>query len=121
MSPHPQLPFGLRADDLDDRLGTLAITIGLPILCYAFAFLCNDVSGCPTPALLHPSTLKLARLKEEVAWPGLTGLLNVKAFGVVLAYYATSFVLYAILPANEVEGTELRSGGRIKYRLNGMP
>lgn len=37
-----------------------------------------------------------------------------------LAWYAFSLFLYAALPAQEVEGTELRTGGRLKYRFNGM-
>ena len=101
-------------------IGALGITFGLPVLCYTIAFLCNDVSGCPAPSLLSPSTLKIAKLKEEVAWPGFTGLLNSKAMGVTLAYYLTSLITYRFLPAKEVEGTELKQGGRILYRLNGM-
>jgi Delta14-sterol reductase len=84
------------------------------------------------PSLLSPSKLftpptlstqsgwqhALQTLKHEVGWPGFTGLLNVEAVLGTLAWYALSLLLYILLPAQEVEGTQLRSGGRLKYRLN---
>lgn len=108
------------------------MTVGLPILCYVFSFVCNDVTGCPAPSLLSPNKLFTAptlstqsgwehgidTLKREVGWPGVAGLLNTKAFLGTLSWYALSLVLYALLPAYEVDGAELRSGGRLKYRLN---
>lgn len=103
----------------DPRFGAAVISFGLPLVCYAFAFLCNDVSGCPAPSLLHPYSFDLDQLKRDVAWPGFGGLVNIKAFVGMLAYYASSLVFYAILPAQEVEGVELSGGGRLKYRLNG--
>lgn len=113
-------------------IGALLISIGLPIGCYAFAFLCNDVSGCPAPSLLHPSTLfsspplssqsgfdhTLDTLKREVGWPGFAGLISAQALLGTLGWYALSLVLYALLPAQEVEGVELKTGGRLMYRLN---
>lgn len=116
-------------------LGATLITIGLPIGCYAFAFLCNDISGCPAPSILSPSKLfnppalsgyaptqyALETLKREVGWPGWAGLINVEAVLGTLAWYATSLALYAVLPAQEVQGVELRGGGRLTYRFNGVP
>lgn len=101
-------------------LGAFGITVGLPLLCYVFTFACNDVSGCPAPSLLSPSTLTLDRLKQEVGWPGegIWGLASWKATGGVLAYYLLSAILYRVLPAEEVEGVVLDCGGRLKYRFN---
>ena len=101
-------------------------------MCYAFAFLCNDVTGCPAPSLLSPSKLftpstfsgqsgsqhALETLKKEVGWPGVTGLLNTESVLGTLAWYGLSLLLYVVLPASEVEGVELRTGGRLKYRFN---
>lgn len=116
-----------------NSIGAAFITFGLPIGCYAFAFLCNDVSGCPAPALLSPSKLfskpvfssqsrvehALDVLAKEVGWPGFAGLINAEAVLGTLLWYGLSLVLNAVLPADEVEGTELRTGGRLKYRFNG--
>ncbi|KAG5948716.1 Delta(14)-sterol reductase [Claviceps pazoutovae] len=100
--------------------GAFAISFGLPLLVYFFAFACNDISGCPAPSLLSPRTLSLNQLKLEVGWPqdGIWGLASWKATGAVLAYYLLSLILYRVLPATEVEGTELSCGGRLKYRFN---
>lgn len=58
-------------------------------------------------------------LAKDVGWPGFTGLINVEAVLGTLFWYGLSLVLNAVLPATEVEGTELRTGGKLKYRLNG--
>lgn len=91
----------------------------LPVLCYAFAFLCNDISGCPVPSLLHPSSLTLDKLIAETGWPGFENLINVKGAAATLGYYGLSLVLNMVLPAQVVEGIELKIGGKQTYRLNG--
>ncbi|KAF2179025.1 sterol C-14 reductase-like protein [Zopfia rhizophila CBS 207.26] len=98
--------------------GVLLISTVLPLFCYAVTFLCNDISGCPAPSLLHPSTFTLEKLKQEVGWQGFSSLINTKAVLGTLGYYFLSLALYAFLPAETPEGTELRSGGRLKYRFN---
>ncbi|KAL2871139.1 c-14 sterol reductase [Aspergillus lucknowensis] len=100
--------------------GAFAITFGLPVLLFGFTFLCNDVSGCPAPTLLHLSTLTLERLKEEVGWPegGVRALYDTEVFLWVLSYYLLQLVLYVVLPGQVVEGTELACGGRLRYKFN---
>jgi hypothetical protein len=102
------------------RLGAFGISFGLPVLVYLFTFSCNDISGCPAPSFLSPKTLSLDQLKLEVGWPkdGIWGLASWEASGALAAYYLLNLILYAILPAQKVEGTVLRSGGRLKYRFN---
>ncbi|KAM3469124.1 hypothetical protein MY5147_007292 [Beauveria neobassiana] len=101
-------------------LGAAGISFGLPILCYIFAFACNDISGCPAPSLLSPKTLSIGQLKREVGWPkdGVYGLASWQASAAVAAYYLFNLILYRVLPAIETEGTVLATGGRLKYRLN---
>ena len=95
--------------------------MGLPTVCYLAAFLCNDVSGCPVPSALHPKSLTLATLKDETGWPvdGVLGLGSFKVTAIVLGYYAVSLLLQTILPGTEIQGPELRSGGKLQYKLNG--
>lgn len=95
---------------------------GLPVLVYVFAFVCNDVSGCPAPGLLHPSTLTLDQLKREVGWPeeGVVGLFNAEVTLWTLSYYAFSLFLQVFLPGQVTEGVPLACGGRHKYKFNGM-
>jgi Delta14-sterol reductase len=82
--------------------------------------MCNDISGCPAPSLLHPSTFQLENLKKEIGWNGISSLLNTEAALGVVGWYLLSLTLYAFLPAKEMEGIELDSGGKLKYRFNGM-
>lgn len=102
--------------------GAFGISFFLPILVYIFAFACNDISGCPAPSLLNPKTLSLEQLKREVGWPedGVRGLFNWESLAAYIGYVLVNAILYRILPAVEVEGTVLRSGGRLKYRFNSM-
>ncbi|KAL1297149.1 hypothetical protein AAFC00_004725 [Neodothiora populina] len=116
MSPSSREKHGY---EFGGPIGASLISFGLPIGCYAFAFLCNDVSGAPPPSLLHPSTLSLDKLIAETGWPGFSGLCSVRAILGTLAYYAFSLVLNVVLPAREVEGVELQNDqGRHKYNFN---
>ena len=87
---------------------------------YLSAFLCNDVSGCPAPSLLHPTSLTLAQLKAETPWPqsGLSGLFDLKVTIWVLAYYGLSLALQLLLPGVEAEGVALTVGGKHTYKFN---
>ncbi len=104
------------------RLGAFGVSFGLPLLVYLFTFVCNDISGCPIPSALSPLTLKLDALKREAGWPadGVLGLGSWKVTGAVLGYYLFSLVLYRVLPGVEVEGVQLASGGKLKYKFNSM-
>jgi delta14-sterol reductase len=103
-----------------NRLGAIGIVFGLPILIYCFAFFCNDISGCPAPSLLHPSTLTWDKLKYEIGWPenGIVGLYDTEVTLWILSYYALLLFLQIFLPGQEVEGVELACGGRHKYKFN---
>ena len=102
------------------RLGAFAASFGLPLVCYLAAFLCNNISGCPAPSTLHPSSLTLETLKRETGWPGIVGLASMNATLWMLGYYALSLLLQAVLPGTEVEGVELATGGKLKYKFNGQ-
>lgn len=101
-------------------LGAFGVTFGLPLLTYLTYFACNDVSGCPAPAFLNPSTLTLEKLKAQTPWPeeGVLGLCSLEVFGWTLAYHGLSYALQLLLPGTEVEGTQLGTGGRHTYKFN---
>jgi delta14-sterol reductase len=100
--------------------GAFVLVFGLPVLCYLSAFLCNDISGCPVPSALSPSTLTIEALKRDIGWPeaGIWGLTSWDVSLKVVGYYALSLVLYRVLPGTEVLGPELLHGGRLKYKFN---
>jgi delta14-sterol reductase len=103
-----------------NRPGAFAISFGLPIVVYLLTTLCNDISGCPVPSVLSPSTLTIDRLKQDVGWPtnGIWGLMSLDVSVKVLGFYFLSLVLQKVLPGEELEGTVLANGGRLKYKLN---
>lgn len=113
------MPGECKRSDWIRRWGAAGITFGLPIACYAAAFVCNDVTGCPAPTLLHPFSFSFSGLISDTRWPGFGGLMNTKATLAVLAYYAFNLILYAVLPGKQVEGTKLRTGKKLKYKFNG--
>ena len=103
-------------------LGATAIVFGLPLLMNVFFFGCNDVSGCPAPALLRLRALTWQDLKTQIPWPqdGIRGFASWEATAWTLFYYFISLVLYRVLPAHEVYGTKLKETDRpLKYRFNG--
>ena len=89
---------------------------------YVFAFLCNDVSGCPAPSVLRPFTLSIDRLKAEIQWPeeGIVAFYDGKVTLCVLGYYLLSLFLQVFLPGQEIEGVRLACGGRLTYKFNGI-
>ncbi|GAQ09530.1 delta(14)-sterol reductase [Aspergillus lentulus] len=102
-------------------LGAGAITFGLPLLLYVFAFACNDVAGCPIPSLLHIRSITWEKVKAD------TGLVNASIANffswevtlVTIAYYILGLLLWRILPAKQVHGTKLVHHGRpLLYRFN---
>lgn len=104
------------------RIGAFGVSFGLPLVVYLATFLCNDISGCPVPSALSPSTLTIDKLKQDVGWPatGIWGLVSWDVSAKVLGYYLFSLILHRVLPGEEMEGTELASGGRLKYKFNSM-
>ena len=48
------------------------------------------------------------------------GLASWKATAALLSYYLLSLTLWRFLPGEEVEGTTLRSGGKLKYKFNSI-
>ena len=102
------------------RPGATVLTFGLPVLIYASILFCNDVTGCPAPALLDPKTLTWEKLlaQTQLASTGLAGLFDLNVFGWVCAYYGLLVVLQLVLPGEEVDGTILKNGGRLHYKFN---
>lgn len=60
------------------------------------------------------------KLIEETGWPGFMGLLDPEVMAYTFLYYLFSLILQSSLPGTEVEGTELVSGGKLKYKFNGQ-
>ncbi|KAL4812107.1 ERG4/ERG24 ergosterol biosynthesis protein [Aspergillus spinulosporus] len=102
-------------------LGAAAITFGLPVLLYAFAFTCNDVSGCPIPTLLQSRDLAWENIKADAGLlnASLADFLSWEVMLVTVAYYVFGLLLWRILPTKEMHGTKLVHHDRpLLYRFN---
>jgi delta14-sterol reductase len=89
-------------------LGAAAITLGLPCVCYALVRFCH-ASGC-----LRLAPLRVPPSLPAGAYASFTG---VAAF---LAWLALCLGLHLLLPGARVQGTLLRNGQRLAYKLNGV-
>ncbi|KIV88102.1 hypothetical protein PV10_09029 [Exophiala mesophila] len=100
--------------------GAIVLILGLPVLAWSTILFCNDVSGCPAPALLDWNTLTWEKLKAQtpLGQQGLSTLFDLGVFGWVSAYFGLLVFLQLVLPGDELEGTVLGTGGRHKYKFN---
>lgn len=66
-----------------------------------------------------PDAGKLASLLSSEGWIELSSLVTLEAATALLGWWMFHVFLHLILPAQIAEGTELRNGERLAYRLNG--
>jgi delta14-sterol reductase len=97
--------------------GAFLITLGVPAITYALHFGCSDNSGgCPPPL----STLTGDRIIQSLSDPNFwKGLWDAQATLIYFAWYAFCVVAWFVLPGDWVLGVKLRTGERIKYKING--
>ena len=101
MGAEPHYEFG-------GPLGAFGVMAGLPCVLYALTALCG-ASGCPDMARWPP------------VWPAdAQPVFTPVAMGVYLAWFFGVAVLHLVLPGLRREGTVLRTGKRLAYKLNGM-
>lgn len=97
--------------------GALFITFSVPITTYALYFGCSETSGgCPPP--LDGLYDKVLASVSNLDW--WKGLWDTQASLIYLAWYAFCVVSWFILPGDYVEGVQLRTGDKKKYKINGV-
>ncbi|KIJ54961.1 hypothetical protein M422DRAFT_221390 [Sphaerobolus stellatus SS14] len=96
-------------------LGALFVSVSVPITTYALFFTCSESSGgCPPPLWSLP--VNFASAVTSLDW--WKSLWDTQAFLMYLGWYAFTVVAWAVLPGDWVEGTTLRNGGKVKYKIN---
>lgn len=94
--------------------GALFVTLSVPATLYALYFGCSEQSGgCPPP--LSTDAI-VAALTSPDWW---VGLWDTQAALMYLGWYAFCVTAWFVLPGDWVEGTTLRTGGKVKYKING--
>jgi hypothetical protein len=88
--------------------GAVAIMISLPLVCYALVRFCH-ADGCLSLApLAVPPPPEHGAVRASFA-----------GTGAYVAWVVLCTVLHLLLPGARVQGTMLRDGSRLTYKLNG--
>ncbi|CAA7268182.1 unnamed protein product [Cyclocybe aegerita] len=97
--------------------GAFLISIGVPIASYGLYFGCSEsAGGCPPPLSLSVLFDSVIRAASNPAW--WKGLWDTDASLLYLGWYAFCLVAWAILPGDAVEGSTLRTGKKLSYKIN---
>ncbi|KDQ62213.1 hypothetical protein JAAARDRAFT_30111 [Jaapia argillacea MUCL 33604] len=95
--------------------GALFITLAVPATTYALYFGCSESSGgCPPP--LDNIPVHFTQAVSSLTW--WKSLWDTQAAILYFSWYAFCVVAWYILPGDWVEGTQLRNGGKQKYKIN---
>ena len=87
-------------------IGPLGILVGLPLLVWLSAVYCGP-AGWPS---LPPALPSLEDVLATLSW---------RALGVYCGWFALQVALHIVVPGEVVEGAPLRTGGRLRYKVNG--
>lgn len=101
---HPEEFFG--------PWGIAFITTTVIAVSYGLYFACNERTGCPAPWRWN----FYREDYEEFA----ARILDWKAVAVYFGWYAYCVALWALVPGDWVEGTLMRNGKRVLYKINGV-
>lgn len=97
-------------------LGALFVTLVTPATAYALFFTCSEQAGGCLPSVRY-LPVQLANAITDVNW--WKSLWDTDAAIIYAAWYAFCLAAWAIVPGDWVKGSELRTGGAIRYKING--
>lgn len=96
--------------------GALFITLAVPIVTYSLFFACSEqTAGCPPP--LPDFVPNIIDSVTNLNW--WKGLWDNKVTLLYFAWYAFCVISWKVLPGDWVEGVTLRTGQKLKYKING--
>lgn len=95
-------------------LGAFAVSTTVPLFTYALSYYCNEEVGCPFPPQSWRGSfdMMIEGIKES--------LFDGQAWIIYFGWYAFCVAAWALIPGEELEGTELRTGGKLTYRINAL-
>lgn len=96
--------------------GAFLVSTITPFLTFAFTFACSEkAGGCPRSWLELPTAF-LESVKDVDWWKAQWDPVG---FGAYWAWYVFTVVAWFVLPGDWVDGMPLRTGGRLRYKING--
>jgi hypothetical protein len=93
-------------------IGTFTLLFLLPGVIYFLYLGCNK-DGCT-------SVMPLSVPDSLTRWPAVEQLFSIRGTAIFLGWFAFQAILYIVLPGKWIEGTVLRDGTRLSYKMNGM-
>ncbi|KAJ2918430.1 hypothetical protein MD484_g1922, partial [Candolleomyces efflorescens] len=97
--------------------GAFLISTTVPPIIYALYFGCSEANGgCPPRMALSTLQDRVFSALQDPSW--WKSLWDTEATLMYLGFYAFCVLAWAILPGDWVDGTVLRTGGTIKYKIN---
>ncbi|EPQ54731.1 ERG4/ERG24 ergosterol biosynthesis protein [Gloeophyllum trabeum ATCC 11539] len=113
-----------RSSDLNPRTtsyeffgppGALFVTVTVPLTAYGLYFTCSEAAGgCPPP--FDNLFVGAVRAYNDLSW--WKNLWDTEAALIYLAWYLFCVAAWFILPGDWVEGTQMRNGRKLKYKIN---
>ena len=92
------------------------MSLGVPFMTYLLYFGCSEQwGGCPPPLNILGKLLKDSIL-DVSNW---SKLWDTQAAVLYLGWYAFCVVAWFILPGDWVEGSQMRNGKKMSYKING--
>jgi delta14-sterol reductase len=89
--------------------------VGLPALVLFFATFC-DATGYPSQNFWN---ISVDNLRVWLSWENIKSNINPWAFAWYFGFLINLAVMSFSLPGNMVDGTKLRDGRVLKYKING--
>ncbi|EUC54371.1 C-14 sterol reductase ERG24, partial [Rhizoctonia solani AG-3 Rhs1AP] len=97
--------------------GAAAVAIGTPIVVYGLYYNCSEAAGvCQLPHWWFP--LQVVKAVSDADW--WKSIFDMEATVAYFTWYAFIVAAWYVLPGEWLEGTELRTGGRKKYKFNAL-
>ncbi|KAG0149133.1 hypothetical protein CROQUDRAFT_59670 [Cronartium quercuum f. sp. fusiforme G11] len=93
------------------KLGAFAISLAVPFFTYWMNIVCNEQTGCRISRTIFDLHVLWAQTK----------FFSLEACALYLAWYLFIMACWWWLPGRWVEGTVLRDGSRLKYKINAFP
>jgi Delta14-sterol reductase len=97
-------------------IGATLITVGVPLTTYLLYFGCSQRNGCPPSLTSIKNPEILDALQEPEFWKSLW---DTEAALMYLGWYAFCIVAWFVLPGDWIDGTLMRNGEKMKYKING--
>ena len=94
--------------------GAFFVSTSVPFFTYFLYFACSDKLGCAADLTLKSPQALWTYLSSGVV----DSFLDLPAYAIYFGWYAFTVLAWLVVPGPWVQGSELRIGGRLDYKIN---